>query len=249
MIFPKIPNLFTGISGPQDKKEELKKLLERLGQVLQGLDPWQTDNLITFAKNLSFLQDRLLTDLVFQHALHEYDKAIIWRTHVLTWAAKNALYVDGDFVECGTHLGFSVKVVSDYVELDKTDRLYWCYDLFEGSAYSRFNLNGVEPFEWVRKSFENKKFVRLVKGPVPDSFEDQCPKQVAFLHLDLNSAPAEEGALQRIVPLMPAGAMVVLDDYGWSHYKPQKVVADKYFAQRNIPIVELPTGQGLAIIR
>ena len=83
---------------------------------------------------------------------------------------------------------------------------------------------------------------------MPDSFEDQCPKQVAFLHLDLNSASAEEGAL-RLVPLMPAGAMVVLDDYGWSNYKPQKVVADKYFAQRNIPVVELPTGQGLAIIR
>ena len=249
MMLPKIPNLFTGISGPQDMKEELKKLLERLSQMLQGLNPWQTDNLITFGKNLSFLEDKRLTDLVFQHAIHEYDKAIIWRTHILTWAAKNALQVEGDFIECGTHLGFSVKVVSDYVELDKTDRLFWCYDLFEGSAYSGFNFNGVEPFEWVRNSFEDKKFVRLVKGPVPDSFRDQCPKQVAFLHLDLNSAPAEEGALQRIVPLMPAGAMVVLDDYGWSYYKAQKVVADKYFAQRNIPIVELPTGQGLAIIR
>jgi len=75
------------------------------------------------------------------------------------------------------------------------------------------------------------------------------PQAGSILHLDLNSAPAEEGALQRIVPLMPAGAMVVLDDYGWSHYKAQKVVADNYFAQRNIPIVELPTGQGLAIIR
>jgi len=248
MMFPKIPNLFTGISGPQDKKEELKKLLERLGQVLQGLDPWQTDNLITFAKNLSFLQDKRLTDFVFQHAVHEYDKAIIWRTHILTWAAQNALHVEGDFVECGTHLGFSVKVVSDYVELDKTGKFYWCYDLFEGDAYSRFDLNGVAPFEWICKKFEDQKFVRLVKGPVPDSFEDQCPKQVAFLHLDLNNALAEKGALEHLVPLMPKGAMVVLDDYGWQYYRAQKLVADEIFSAIGIPIVELPTGQGLVII-
>jgi hypothetical protein len=55
MTSPKIPNLFTGLTGPQDKKEELKNLLERLGQLLKGVDPWLTDNLITFAKNLSFL--------------------------------------------------------------------------------------------------------------------------------------------------------------------------------------------------
>jgi O-methyltransferase len=249
MTSPKIPSLFAGISGPQDKKEELIKLLERLGQVLQGLDPYLTDNIITFGKNLSFLQDKRLTDLVFQHAVHEYDKAIIWRTHILTWAAQNAIRVAGDLVECGTHLGFSVKVISDYVELVKTGRRYWCFDIFEGSAYDSFDLKGLTPFEWVSKEFQDKEFVRLVKGNVPDSFEDQCPEKVAFLHLDLNSALAEEGALQRIVPLMPAGAIVVLDDYGWSNYKAQKVVADKYFAQRNIPIVELPTGQGLVIIR
>ena len=58
MTFPKIPYLFTGHSGSQDKKEELKNLLERLGQILKGLDPWLTDNLNTFAKNLSFLPQK-----------------------------------------------------------------------------------------------------------------------------------------------------------------------------------------------
>ena len=42
---------------------------------------------------------------------------------------------------------------------------------------------------------------------------------------------------------------MVLDDYGWANYKPQKVVADNFFKSKDIPIVELPTGQGLAIIR
>lgn len=243
-----IPNMFNGLSGPKEKKEELKKLLERLGQVLQGLDPWQTDNMITFGKNLSFLQDKRLTDLVFQNAVHEYDKAIIWRTHILSWAAQNALNVAGDFVECGTHLGYSVSVIADYVRLAETGRRYWCYDLFEGAAYASFDLDGKEPLDYVQEKFDSKDFIKLVKGPVPQSFAEQCPAQVAFLHLDLNNALAEKGALEHLVPLMPKGAMVVLDDYGWLYYRAQKLVADEIFSAIGIPIVELPTGQGLVII-
>ncbi len=245
---PNIPNIFTGISAPKDKKQELKEALERLGQLLEGLSPWATDNLITFGKNLSFLQDKHLTDLVFQYAVHEYDKAIIWRTHILSWAAHNALNVPGDFVECGTHLGYSVSVIADYVQLAETGRRYWCYDLFEGEAYASFNLDGKEPLDYVQGKFDGKDFIKLVKGPVPQSFAKQCPAQVAFLHLDLNNALAEKGALEHLLPLMPKGAMVVLDDYGWQYYRAQKLVADEIFSAMSIPIVELPTGQGLAII-
>lgn len=87
-----------------------------------------------------------------------------------------------------------------------------------------------------------------MKGSVPDSFACGAPEKVAFLHLDLNSADAERGALEYLLPRMSKGGMVVLDDYGWSHYKAQKVVADEIFGARSIPIVELPTGQGLAIM-
>ena len=91
-------------------------------------------------------------------------------------------------------------------------------------------------------------YVNFIKGSVPDSFLQGAPSKVAFLHLDLNSADAERGALEYLLPRMSKGGMVVLDDYGWSHYKAQKVVADEIFGAWGIPIVELPTGQGMAII-
>jgi O-methyltransferase len=244
-----IPQLFAGLSGPPEAKEELRLVLERLAHLLKSLDPWQTDNLITFARNLSFLQDARLRQAVTDHANHDYDKAIIWRTHVLTWAGANALNVEGDFVECGTHLGYSVSVLCDYLKLDTTGKEYWCYDLFEGKAYERFDLGGKEPIEFLRKRFSKQPYVHLVKGSVPDSFADGAPHKVAFLHLDLNSATAERGALEYLLPKMSKGAMLVLDDYGWKHYKAQKVVADEILGAKSIPIMELPTGQGLAIIR
>lgn len=248
MKIDSIPKKFVGISGPAEKKEELRQVSESLANLLGPLGYWQTDNLITFAKNFSFLDDVRFTDAVFRNANHEYDKAIIWRTHVLSWAAKNALRVGGDLVECGTHLGFSVAVLSEYLELQDSGRTYWCYDLFEGPAYARLNLGKYSPFEFVERRFRDKPFVRLIKGEVPESFGRGAPSRVCFLHLDMNSAPAERAALERLLPLMPRGAFVVLDDYGWIQFREQKVVADEIFGAAGIPIVELPTGQGLAII-
>ena len=123
-----------------------------------------------------------------------------------------------------------------------------CYDLFEGQAYATFDIGDLSPFEFVQRRFAQQPFVRLIKGAVPDSFAQGVPERVAFLHLDMNSAPAERAALEMLLPRMAKGAMVVLDDYGWRHYRAQKLVADELFGAIGVPIVELPTGQGLAII-
>jgi len=248
MNISSIPQLLAGLGGPADKRGQLRQLLEKLSALLEAVGYWQTDNLITFAKNFSFLEDDKLTAAVFKHANHEYDKAIIWRTHIFSWAAQNALKVQGDFVECGTHLGFSVSVLCDYLGLESTGRSYWCYDLFEGQAYATFDIGALSPFEFVQRRFAHQSFVRLIKGSVPDSFAQGAPERVAFLHLDMNSAPAERSALEVLLPRMAKGAMVVLDDYGWRHYRAQKLVADELFGAIGVPIVELPTGQGLAII-
>jgi O-methyltransferase len=246
---PSIPSLFIGITGEQTELEELQLLLRRLTQLLQNLDIWSTDNLITFGRNLSFLDDERLINIIFKNANHEYDKAIVWRSHVVTWAAKNALNIDGEFVECGTHLGFTASVINDYVELEKNGRELWCYDLFDGEAYDKLKSEGIEPISWITNKFQNSSNIKIIKGRVPESIIKHKPEKVAFLHLDLNSATAEIGALEQLVPLMPKGAMVVLDDYGWKNYKPQKHVADEFFAERGTLIMEIPTGQGLVVIR
>jgi O-methyltransferase len=151
-------------------------------------------------------------------------------------------------VECSTHLGYTVSVLCDYLKLEGAGTEYWCYDLFESKAYVRIDLAGEEPIDFLCSRFSQQPYVRLVKGSVPDSFAYGAPHSVVFLHLDLNSATAESGALKYLLPRMSKGGMVILDDYGWSHYKHQKVVADEIFGAWRKPIVELPTGQGLAIM-
>ena len=82
---------------------------------------------------------------------------------------------------------------------------------------------------------------------MPQILDEVAPEKTAYLHLDLNDANAELGALNffwdRIVP----GRSIVLDDYGWISYRAQKLVEDRSFAKRGYGIMELPTGQELVI--
>jgi len=89
--------------------------------------------------------------------------------------------------------------------------------------------------------------VRIVKGVVPDVLDNVSPDKIALLHLDINSPAAERGALDRLYDKMPPGGVLVLDDYGWTMFRRQKESADAFLQSRGLTILELPTGQGLAI--
>ena len=86
--------------------------------------------------------------------------------------------------------------------------------------------------------------VHLTKGEVPDVLSQRSPNKIAFLHIDLNNAEAEVSTLNALYDRVVPGGSIVLDDYGWIAYRDQKDAADAFFAPRDLPILELPTGQG-----
>ena len=89
--------------------------------------------------------------------------------------------------------------------------------------------------------------VSVIKGSVPESFSQGLPDQIAFAHIDMNNAAAEIGALDAIEDRLVPGAMIVLDDFGALPYRKQHVAETEWFGKRGIPVLELPTSQGLAI--
>jgi hypothetical protein len=82
---------------------------------------------------------------------------------------------------------------------------------------------------------------------VPDVLKTVAPDKISFLHLDLNNAQAELGALEVLFDRVSPGGMIVLDDYGWIAYRAQKLAEDPWFQARDYNVLELPTGQGLLI--
>ncbi len=208
------------------------------------------DNLVTFGKNLSFLTDEAFMAAVARHAETEIERSIIWRTAVLVWAARNGLKREGDFVECGCYRGTSARIVADTLGFGAVAKRYWLYDLFEypaGSTHTHMPGMGPELFETTQARFADLPNVSVFRGAVPGVLAGQSPERIAFLHVDMNNAAAEIGALEALFERMSPGAALVLDDYGYHGYVAQRDAERAWFAARGYDVIELPTSQGLVI--
>ena len=140
------------------------------------------------------------------------------------------------------------------LDLDRADRYFYLYDTFAGVP-ERFRrpdtrsspghaVPGIA--EQVRARFADRPWVHVVEGTVPDTLAD-APEHIGYLHLDMNSAEAEFAALEVLWPRVNAHGVVVLDDYGWTAFQPQQSAAQAFFGARDVPILELPTGQGVVV--
>jgi hypothetical protein len=214
------------------------------------------DMLITVARNMGFLEDAAFMQAVNEEARNDQDRSLLWRLHVLCWAATSALKLEGDFVECGVYRGFSTAVIARYLRFAGLPRRWYLYDTFTGIPADQINagdkesaLSYREPalYEDVTQRFASYPNIRVVRGRVPEVLQEASPQSIAFMHLDMNSAAAELGALKHLYERLVPGAFLVLDDYGWYYYRQQKIAEDPFFRERGCLVLELPTGQGLVV--
>lgn len=208
------------------------------------------DNLITIGRNLGFMDDEPFMTAFNKNAETVVEKAVLWRYHTLSWAAKRTMVLDGDMVECACYRGSSARIIAEYVDFNASGKSFYLYDLFEhdeNMPHHTMPEHGSDLYDKVKSRFSDMPKVVVTKGKVPEVLEEIAPEKIAFLHLDLNDAEAEIRALEffwdRIVP----GGSVVLDDYGWQAYRNQKLLEDKFLASEGYSVLELPTGQGLVI--
>ncbi len=203
------------------------------------------DNLITFGRNLGFLDDEPLMKAWKTHC-EGRERAVLWRTANLAWAARHAARLEGDFVECGVFRGVTASIVADLVDL--SGRTFWLYDAF-GDVPGQKTLEGMHEGREaeVRERFANMPQVKVIKGIVPDSFAQGLPDKVAFAHIDMNNPDPEIAALEALATRLVPGAAIVLDDYGWFAYGKQFLAERDWFAARGRSVMEMPTGQGLVI--
>jgi hypothetical protein len=185
-----------------------------------------------------------------------------WRVHVGLWAAFSASKLTGDFVECGVNRGFLSSAIMEHLEWDRLGKTFYLLDTFAGVAEemipdneeerqrnqqnltSGFYVRGVES---VARNFSQWRNVKIIQGRVPDTLPQVKTKQISYLHLDMNCAPPEIAALNYFWEKLISGAMVLLDDYAYIGYQPQKEAMDVFAKERGVRILSLPTGQGLLV--
>jgi O-methyltransferase len=246
-----VPSLFYGLDG-EPTIAALKQLI-RVGDAGSPHGLWFiADNLITYAHAHGFLTEPRFVAAVLAARPEPAERAIAWRTHTLCWAAESVAVLTGDFVECGTYQGYSAEVLMHFTD-GAPGRRFWLYDLFDPSSGAgeghRLPAHAPELADRVRARFGRWDNVVVTQGKVPQILAETAPEHIAFLHVDMNNAEAERGALEVLFDRISVGGIVVFDDYGWTGYQPQKAAADSFIRSHGLSILELPTGQGLVVKR
>lgn len=253
-------------------KSVIRRLIQAAGFDIYRLPPggradvYERDGLISI-HNHDFMDDpafRRAYDRGVQATLgRDYDWH--WRVHTGLWAASAAARIGGDFVECGVNRGALSSSIMEFLGWNDLDRTFWLLDTFGGiderfvtdeehgrakMAESERKLdNGVYTADLagVEANFAEWARVRFVVGAIPDSLAEAVPERVAFIHIDMNCAPPEVAALRHFWPRLSPGGVVLLDDYAYRGFEPQKHAMDAAAAEFGVTVLSLPTGQGLIV--
>jgi hypothetical protein len=232
---------------------------------MQNAPQYNADGMATF-HNSEFLRDpRFVRAYRFgmrTTATHRLDLHIEWRAWIAIWAAEQALRVSGDFVECGVNTGILAGTIADWTGFGgRTDRAMWLVDTYDGLPEDQIDANeraiGLQAYNAEYKSRDNHtivvdKFapfsnVRIVKGRVPEALSEVNVSRVAYLSLDMNIAFPEIAAARHFWPMLSPGGVILLDDYNWTAHVNQKRAFDELAREWNVPILGLPTGQGVIV--
>ncbi len=206
------------------------------------------------------------TDPAFVHAYDRMllargeanDLGIHLRVHQALWAASVCKKLPGDFVECGTGRGLIFSAILDYIEeWDSLGKSAWLFDTFspfhldpqtgENDSSGGISANYAVNLESTLRNFEEWPRVNLVPGLLPESLDTVDLKSIAFLHLDLNFAPAEEKVLLKLWPLLVEGGIVLIDDYGQTDA--QNATHTRLAKQFGVEVLTTGSAQGIIIKR
>lgn len=194
-----------------------------------------------------------------------WDNHIHWRVHVALWVANWASRLPGDFVECGVNKGVISSAVMEYLNWNQLGKAFYLLDTFAGMdarfitdeerREGKWEINqqvlangGYElSLESRTRNFAEWDRVHIIQGAVPETLPRVETGRVAYLHLDMNTAIPERAACEFFWPRLVPGGMILLDDYAYLGYGPQKRTHDEFASERGITVLCLPTGQGLMI--
>jgi hypothetical protein len=257
---------WTAIDGKRLMKAEIKKFMRRVGFEVRKWNPsaYDQDGLRTVHGH-DFVDDRIFAE-AYEYALNATKADPVhhgpWRVHIAMWAAKTALRRHGDFVECGTARAFVSTAILKYTNWNETSggRHFYLVDTFEGLVEHLLTdtERAMDVIERHGPRFRNNypdalrnvspfKNVELIKGMVPNILSEVPARQVAYLHIDMNSALPEVAALEYFWPKIVLGGVILLDDYTYSGFEPQREALDELATHLGVEIASLPTGQGLLI--
>jgi hypothetical protein len=173
---------------------------------------------------------------------------ISWRAHIVTWAANQALKLEGDFVECGVWWGLLSKVICQYTDFEKQDKVFYFFDSWGDPNLLEKNHKNYDKdvFVSVKKRFLKYPNVKFVRGLVPEVLENVKIEKISYLSIDMNGSIAERFALEKFYDIIVPGGIIYFDDYGWGYPELRETI-DDFFKNKPEKLLHFPSGNSIII--
>jgi O-methyltransferase len=182
--------------------------------------------------------------------------------------------IPGDIVECGVWSGGSMLLAALALQhFGDTSRRIWLYDTFAGnprpepidarwdgvSALPTWEHHHRNGGRWcfggtqdhvrgvVSSSGYPEDRLVFVEGLVEDTLPAQRPETISVLRLDTDLFRSTYHELVHLYPLLSAGGILIIDDYG--AFQGAKLATDQYIAENQLPLflVRIDTSVRLAV--
>lgn len=205
------------------------------------------DDLLVWFRNLFFL-----TEPRFEEAMGELRndtglRARMWRIYNLCWAVNQASTVPGDIVDIGCYEAKSTMVFCRYNREALSTKNLYLFDMFDSPPEESRKANHGPQLAGQVKQYMREFQPFVVPGDVTETIPKHLPDHIAFAHIDLNNADAEEHVFKDVYYRLSLGGVVIFDDYGFRRYRASAERHMAFLKDKPEKVLELPTGQGLLI--
>ena len=202
-----------------------------------------------------FLSQFYLPDTNYQKILEE----LRWRSYIIYNSTIFALNFTNkksfNLVECGVCDGLTAYYALSAANSKNTKFTAFLYDSFDEIKKDYLNPEDIDQLgNYNFLNIENtKKNLEMYtdniffnKGYIPKIlFSGKNPKEVSWLHIDLNSSKTTLECLEFFFPKINNFGVVLFDDYG--AFETTKKVVDKFLMDKTGHFFNFPTGQAMFI--
>ncbi len=164
----------------------------------------------------------------------------------------------GDYIELGTLLGMTLKVIHQYMDPDRT---LYSFDTFTGfdqrdvddekaiysNKWRQGNFRATSP-EYVAHYLGRPENLRLIPGWFPETFDGYHHLLWRFAHIDMDLYQPTLIALLLLWPRMVPGGIIMIHDYGCTSFR-AKLAVDHFCKGVGVAPVALADRFSTAIIR
>ena len=176
------------------------------------------------------------------------------RLWVLYSLARQALALEGEFVECGVYKGGTAllfaKIIGEQNRPHK--KSLHLFDTFQGMPDVNAEKDIHRKGDFSDTSLETVR-LRLAAFPcavfhpgiVPSTFKEIAGIKICFAHIDVDIYESVLSCCEHLYSKMTPGGIMVFDDYGFETCPGAREAVDKWFSDKpEVPLV-LPTGQAV----